>query len=283
MRVALDPAWCALAGLVLVGCAREPAITASGRADAASERLDAPASTAVTVASPAPSSEPPPGLACLARHYVGAPLREGDRWMLALPDGARVAWDDGRKKTAAETLDAPDLEDMLATDYRAGPIAPVTEVDRDPGRARVEALFDATYGATEKEVRAALVPWKLRGHTFLVHRRALPAFERVRVRIDAAVAKDAALAPFFDHPAGTFAFRAIAGTTRKSTHSFGVAVDLDPSRAHYWRNDAKPQWKNLVPQAIVDAFEAEGFVWGGRWWHYDTMHFEWRPELFDCR
>jgi hypothetical protein len=24
-------------------------------------------------------------------------------------------------------------------------------------------------------------------------------------------------------------------------------------------------------------------VWGGRWYHYDTMHFEYRPELFDPR
>ncbi|MDD5211432.1 MAG: M15 family metallopeptidase, partial [Sulfuricurvum sp.] len=22
-----------------------------------------------------------------------------------------------------------------------------------------------------------------------------------------------------------------------------------------------------------------GFIWGGRWYHYDTMHFEYRPEL----
>ena len=27
--------------------------------------------------------------------------------------------------------------------------------------------------------------------------------------------------------------------------------------------------------------EAEGFIWGGRWYHYDTMHFEYRPELLD--
>jgi hypothetical protein len=20
-------------------------------------------------------------------------------------------------------------------------------------------------------------------------------------------------------------------------------------------------------------------VWGGKWWHFDTMHFEYRPEL----
>ena len=40
------------------------------------------------------------------------------------------------------------------------------------------------------------------------------------------------------------------------------------------------RWRNRFPQAIVDAFEAEGFIWGGRWYHYDTMHFEYRPELF---
>ena len=28
-------------------------------------------------------------------------------------------------------------------------------------------------------------------------------------------------------------------------------------------------------------FEKYGFVWGGRWYHYDTMHFEYRPELFE--
>ena len=44
-------------------------------------------------------------------------------------------------------------------------------------------------------------------------------------------------------------------------------------------------WKNKIPQEIVDAFEAEGFIWGGRWAHYDTMHFEYRPELLSplCR
>ena len=53
-----------------------------------------------------------------------------------------------------------------------------------------------------------------------------------------------------------------------------------------WTYRGKPMiWKNRVPQVIVDAFEAEGFIWGGRWKHYDTMHFEYRPELISpaCR
>ena len=30
---------------------------------------------------------------------------------------------------------------------------------------------------------------------------------------------------------------------------------------------------------IVRIFEKHGFIWGGRWYHYDTMHFEYRPEM----
>jgi hypothetical protein len=29
----------------------------------------------------------------------------------------------------------------------------------------------------------------------------------------------------------------------------------------------------------VRAFESHGFVWGGKWLFFDTIHFEYRPEL----
>ena len=34
-----------------------------------------------------------------------------------------------------------------------------------------------------------------------------------------------------------------------------------------------------MPQNLIDIFEKHGFIWGGRWYHYDTMHFEYRPEV----
>jgi hypothetical protein len=79
---------------------------------------------------------------------------------------------------------------------------------------------------------------------------------------------------------------------RRSYHSYGVAVDLVP-RSYgglwaYWLWAAESgvdDWWNLdlddrlpVPQSVIDAFEAEGFVWGGKWLFFDNLHFEYRPE-----
>jgi hypothetical protein len=214
---------------------------------------------------------------------VGAPTLRDGAWSLLLPDGRALPWDDRRAKTADERLDHPDLEDTLATPYRAGPIVAPAGPDEDPGRVRVSELFEATYGASRAAVVKQLVPWKFGAKTLTVHRKALAAFTKVGARLEALLAKDPSLAPFFEGMGGTFVWRPIAGTHRPSSHSFGVSLDLNPARSRYWRNDAKPRWRNEIPQAIVDAFEAEQFVWGGRWAHYDTMHFEWRPELFECR
>ena len=96
--------------------------------------------------------------------------------------------------------------------------------------------------------------------------------------------KDPSLQPYLEGLGGTFVWRNIAGTSRRSAHSYGVSLDINVKRSHYWRWQRPPsplRWQNQIPQPIVDAFEAEGFIWGGRWYHYDTMHFEYRPELLD--
>jgi D-alanyl-D-alanine carboxypeptidase len=37
------------------------------------------------------------------------------------------------------------------------------------------------------------------------------------------------------------------------------------------------------PMALVSAFEKQGFTWGGKWFFFDTMHFEYRPEILRMR
>jgi hypothetical protein len=234
----------------------------------------------------AAQSAVPQGLLCLSRHYGGSPRVVSGSYFLEFIDGPSIPWNDGREKSAQERLDAPDLEDTLIVTYRQGAIESVVSDEQDPGRARNEALFKQVYGNGERAVRAALVPWTFGGREYQVHRLAEPAFRAVGQRLQSLLAQRPELKAWLDELGGTFSYRRVAGTERLSPHAFGTAVDLNPKRTEYWRNDAKgAPWRNRVPQALVDAFEAEGFIWGGRWRHFDTMHFEYRPELLDpqCR
>jgi|SRR5579871_1030965 len=226
----------------------------------------------------------PPPLRCLVRYYAGRATRVDGRWALALPDGKTIPYDDGRAKTFDEKLEHPDVEDAFAIPYRKGAIRPVTVENDDPGRVRLDAVFAATYGASERAVDVVRVT--LLGQPLRVHRKVAPVFARLDARLRGLVARDPSLAPFLQKLGGTFNWRNIAGTDRPSAHSYGVSVDINVERSDYWRWQKPPlHWVNKIPQPIVDAFEAEGFIWGGRWYHFDTMHFEYRPELLDesCR
>jgi hypothetical protein len=72
------------------------------------------------------------------------------------------------------------------------------------------------------------------------------------------------------HPgeyAGCYYPRFIAGTTRLSNHSFGLALDLN----------VPGNQRGTVGQMnrdVVQIFESWGFTWGGHWRYTDPMHFE---------
>ncbi len=243
------------------------------------------ASTWLTSAS---DGGPPAPLRCLPTWYEAkVEMRDGG-WGLTLKDGTHIPWDDGRVKTREEKDESPDVKDLFEVPYQTGPIRPVMgegEIE-DPGRARIERLFLATYGDSHRNVKLA----KLRffGWRIPVAERALPAFERVVKRLEDVIRQHPEHRKFVTDIGGTFFWRRIYRSRMLSTHAFGIAIDLNVGKAHYWRWQ-RPKlplvWKNSVPQEIVDAFEAEGFIWGGRWLHYDTMHFEYRPEMLDpsCR
>jgi hypothetical protein len=235
--------------------------------------------------------EMPPGLSCLSKYYAGRPAQTDAGWAWELPDGGTLAWDDGRPHTRdEETADPPDLEELFATPYVPGPIVPVNgegEIE-DPGRVRVEQLFLATYGSNRSEVMEHLGKIKFFGVRYRFHEKAIDALERVVERLQAALKENPKLLPFFTDIGGTWQWRTIARSKNLSTHAWGIAIDLNVERGYYWRWQRPKlplKWRNKVPQPVVDAFEAEGFIWGGRWLHYDTMHFEYRPELLDadCR
>ena len=204
-------------------------------------------------------------------------------------DGTRMPLDDGAPlKPGADWLATPDLKDMFRYRYPAGdaPTAPPLHVD--PGRARNAAFFKKMYGDCRRgEVASRLVDvaWMPKRSSLKLKATAVNGvaerLERISTELEVL---PGSYARYLLPPAGTYNCRVVAGTYQPSAHGYGIAIDIAVARSHYWRwskPDAAghPVWNNSIPLEIVRIFERHGFIWGGRWSHYDTMHFEYRPEL----
>jgi hypothetical protein len=202
-------------------------------------------------------------------------------------DGSTSVWDDGLAKNSFdEKLANASLADQMSLPYACGPLAAPPALNEDPGRLRNIAFFRKMYGADEASVRTALVevPWRIGSC-----RDAL-AFTRINGvdRIAARIVEELAALPkhcidYLVPPAGSFNWRPIAGTQGLSPHAFGIAVDINTRYSDYWRWNHGAARKEAIPFEIVDVFERHRFIWGGKWYHYDTMHFEYRPELMARR
>ncbi len=202
-------------------------------------------------------------------------------------DGARTPLSGGHAFTSpADRLNRPDLTVMLGQPYPAcTPLHPPA-YGEDPGRARPAAFFGRMYGNTPAAVKASLVSVNWFGQKLMFNR-----INGANLALEA-VARDLKARPdlrrYLTPSAGTYVWRAVAGSTRQSAHSWGIAIDLNTRLSDYWGWEGHREiapgilYRNRMPQAVVMAFEKHGFVWGGRWYHHDTMHFEYRPELSGC-
>ena len=159
----------------------------------------------------------------------------------------------------------------------------------DPGRRRDIPHMQSVYGQDVKTVRANCVRVDFLGHKVLFNRQAgaAQALTRVAARLRAHLQQHPADKAYILPLAGTFYWRVVKDTGQLSAHSFAIAIDLNQDKGLYWLWKPTPEQVEAVrrdyPQAIVDAFEAEGFIWGGKWSAFDFMHFEYRPELLPPR
>jgi len=190
------------------------------------------------------------------------------------------------KSTWDEKINNADLQTQLSQSYDAGGIDTPPPYLFDPGRLRYQPFFQALYGKDKKEIEQNLVTieWPtLKGNTKLrVNKNAGVAAQLFKVGQE--ITKLPKAERIWAEGACTYEYRVIKDTDRLSLHSFGIAIDLAPAKTQYWKSEATAEtakigYKNTMPLSIVRIFEKHGFIWGGRWYHYDTMHFEYRPEL----
>ncbi len=225
-------------------------------------------------------------LDALVAAYPDALARHDDS-TLYWRDGTRMAVSDGTAdKSFRQRLRDASILDQFRLAYPRGALARPPGVNDDPGRFRNEAFFDKLYGDCRKgEVKRHLVPvvwlpksWGKKIYVTGVNGVAarLEAISREIDALPAAIKRAA-------YPvAGVYACRPVKDTGRPSMHGYAAAIDLNVTRSDYWlwqKTSGPTVYRNRMPQTVVDIFERHGFIWGGKWYHFDTMHFEYRPEL----
>ncbi|MDD2781594.1 M15 family metallopeptidase [Sulfuricurvum sp.] len=214
-------------------------------------------------------------------------VQSADEKGIVLKNGTRFPYHtDTSKGSWDEKINHADLATQLEQPYDAGGFETPPAYLFDPGRLRYQPFFQAVYGKDKKAIEKNLVTieWPtLKGKTKLQ----VSKVDGVNKKLYA-IGQEIARLPKADRiwaeVAATYCYRVIKDTDRLSMHSYGIAIDLAPNTTQYWKDEASSEtakigYKNTMPLSIVRIFEKHGFIWGGRWYHYDTMHFEYRPEL----
>lgn len=216
-------------------------------------------------------------------HIVNLKQNNGKVYLI-LKSGKKVVYDDMRNKSYEEKLSNPDLQDMMETIYPLSFPTALMSKNFDPGRSRVYGLLNEVYGSSSSQVQSRLKTVNVRYGSFQFNgsnnaaNELKAAFQELIPIADGNPKVKAALLP----TSGTFNYRFIAGTNRLSPHSFAIAIDLARDKRDYWQwaSQAEGQKRLLsYPKEVVEVFERHGFVWGGKWNHFDILHFEYRPEI----
>jgi D-alanyl-D-alanine carboxypeptidase len=125
------------------------------------------------------------------------------------------------------------------------------------------------YGNPEKSgfKRRNIVEIEFLGRAMFVHRGASRHFLRLERLFEARAPDYAAAVALGELDDWSYENRDVRGEDVKSTHAFGVAVDVNAL--------ANPLGTTGdMPEEVVRQWEAEGGEWGGDWSRSDPMHFE---------
>ncbi|SCN24555.1 hypothetical protein N3C_1862 [Clostridium sp. N3C] len=227
-------------------------------------------------------------LLCLKMAYpeyiVGIEVKEDGKVYIVMKSGKKIIYDDKKQKSQEEKIANPDLQDMLEQIYPLTTTRKLMDKNFDPGRGRVYELMGEVYGSNEANIKKNLTNVAIGGRycQFNKNNKAAEFLSAAIKEINELIKNNKQIAAFVYPTSGTFNFRRIAGTNRLSAHSYGIAIDLAGSKWDYWKWATAEQGQKRLstyPKELVEVFEKNNFVWGGKWGHFDILHFEYRPEI----
>jgi hypothetical protein len=214
-----------------------------------------------------------------------------------LPAGLRNNWESYREQGFfAYPKDIPDPQSYSPEEIEALRSQGTREarLDRDdPHNGFQAALYG---GMTRAEIETHQVKMVFLGKNIVIHEDITEALSRVDQTIKSLAKEDPEIVAFMAsiNSIGGYNWRQIQGTRRMSYHSWGLALDIQPKQLGnkviywLWERIFNNNWMLVPlerrwspPAGVIQAFEHEGFIWGGRWALYDNMHFEYRPELLE--
>jgi len=225
-------------------------------------------------------SDVPPRALTLIKAYPALKLTYKDNHII-FPDGSSILFDDGKEKDFVSMLDNADIDDMFSLTYNSQETPAYLS---DGGRCRCDSFFMKVYGSTKGEVEKSLVAIDWFGQKIMV--TSVNGVDKQLCKVRDEISKNPELLCYMDK-SSSFYWRYVRGTqNRLSAHSYGIAVDISLSYSNYWlwensiaSETDKIEYHNRIPIQLVRIFEKYGFIWGGAWYHFDTMHFEYRPEI----
>ena len=160
--------------------------------------------------------------------------------------------------------------------------------------ARSSFMDDLWQSRDRTEAYANIRTVRFLDRTIRVHYKIVEILAHVEERILEEAGNDRSVQAWINSlaPPESWSWRNIATTESRSFHSYGVAIDLRPRALGrlqtywLWTSQHRSDWFNVPyeeryhpPEAVIKIFEEHGFIWGGKWQRFDTMHFEYRPEV----
>ncbi|ADL53767.1 M15 family metallopeptidase [Clostridium cellulovorans] len=214
-------------------------------------------------------------------HIEGVVKENSGLIYVVMKSGNKILYDDMVKKNIDQKLKNPDLQDMLEQVYPLTSISSVMKENFDPGRIRVYSLLHEVYGKNkgeiEKNLRCAVNGLRFNSNNY-ANDRLVQIMKQIGTLSQTNGKAMACVYPIN----GTYNYRVISGTGRLSPHSFGIAIDLASNPKDYWQWASLEQGNQRIkeyPKELPQVFENNYFIWGGKWSHFDILHYEYRPEI----
>lgn len=216
---------------------------------------------------------------------------EGEEIILTV-GGKDIYYKDG-KMLSRDNLAHHDDFDSIFYQYKPGPLQEIPSPVEFPLH-RASDFLDALIGPAEGVIRASSMWVPFLGRRVFIHRICVEPLKKVEAQIKECAGSSPEVQEFISQLSVIYSMKRkkIAGTNNLSYHSYGLALDLIPKSYNgknvYWRWSSVlyPEWGNIPlsrrwhpPDEVIQAFEENGFIWGGKWYYFDTVHFEYRPEI----